>query len=246
MLVGILFLCACVTVLVWRVLFVEPWREIRAWYRGTACTSRSQGDGGSVLGWGAALLALILAIRAFVLDVVDIPTPSMEPAIPAGSRLIASKLAYGLRAPLSNERLWGDTLPRRGEVVTFANPYDPKSLYVKRVIAMPGDVVGYVGKTLFVNGNAVTTATAIRQEGTTVLREERLGVATYWVRLDPHKPAKDFGPLTLLPGQYFVMGDNRDDSFDSRNFGPIADEALVGRLTVTSDSAPSRRRQGSG
>jgi len=157
----------------------------------------------------AALLALFL--RAFVFGTFKIPTPSMVPNLLIGDHLIVNSFIYGPAAsPLDKALLPFDDIDR-GDIVVFNYPYDLKTQFVKRVIGLPGETVEMKGKTVYINGKPLEEAYAHYQEYQGI-----------YLR-------KDFGPYTVPEEQYFMMGDNRDNSNDSRFWGPVPRSLVRGR-----------------
>jgi signal peptidase I len=188
------------------------------------------------------VLALVLfSIRSSLADWNDVPSASMQPTILVGDRLFVNKLAYDLKVPFSTWHLaqWSD--PRRGDIVVFYSPYDGKRL-VKRVVGLPEDTVELRNDQLVINGNPVDYAPlpaeisdqlpeADRQRS--VFATERLSGHPHAVMAIPALPAKrTFGPVQVPEGHYFMMGDNRDNSFDSRFFGVVERKRIVGKATA--------------
>jgi len=193
-----------------------------------------------------AIMALVLfAVRSSLADWNDVPTGSMKPTILEGDRVYVNKLAYDLKVPFTTWHLaqWGD--PQRGDIVVFYSPKDEVRL-VKRVIGLPGDTVELRKNVLIINGAPVNyeqvDQTVLRDvkagdKATHVYATEQLPGQTHAVAAWPAVPAmRDFGPKTIPAGQYFVMGDNRDDSFDSRYFGTVERRRIVGRATAVAIS----------
>ncbi len=194
--------------------------------------------------WARPLLvaACVLgSVRSAVADWNDVPTGSMKPTILEGDRIFVNKLAYDLRVPFTLQRAaaWSD--PARGDIVVLLSPYDGRRL-VKRVIGIPGDVIALNDNHLVVNGEAAAygppdersvRALAGASPPSWVLATETAGGRTHAVMMNPESPARPtFGPATVPSGQYFVMGDNRDNSFDSRWFGFVGRERVLGRATT--------------
>lgn len=186
----------------------------------------------------APVVLIVLTFRGAVADWNDVPTPSMHPTIEVGDRVLVNKLAYGLRIPLTHSWIaqWGG--PRHGEIAVLFSPKDGKRL-VKRVIGLPGDEIAMRNNRLYINGEAL----AYHSDGT-VLRDlsaggrrlpqllatEQLGEHAHPVLDTPNLQAvRSFGPIRVPTGHYFVMGDNRDMSADSRMFGFVPRDLLVGR-----------------
>jgi signal peptidase I len=195
-------------------------------------------------------LVVIGSLRSAVADWNDVPTGSMTPTILVGERIFVNKLAYDLRVPFTFLRLarWAD--PRRGDIVVLFSPADGKRL-VKRVVGVPGDRVAMRDDRLFVNGVAAryervgASGDGASRDGRArrgMLAWEDLAGVRHEVRFDPEVPAeRSFSPIVVPPGRYFVMGDNRDRSADSRFFGFVERSSIVGRATtIVASLDPSR------
>src|SRR5260221_12800517 len=192
-----------------------------------------------------AVALVVFAVRSSLADWNDVPSGSMKPTILEGDRVYVNKLAYDLKVPFTTWHLleWGN--PRHGDVVVFFSPHDGKRL-VKRVIGLPGDRVELRKNLLVLNGEPVSYAPLddglLRDvaEGERTSHEyasERLPGRTHSVASWPAVPARrDFGPYHVPEGCYFMMGDNRDDSFDSRYFGPVERRRIVGRAVAVAIS----------
>jgi signal peptidase I len=187
------------------------------------------------------LLALVLfSIRSSLADWNDVPTGSMKPTIVEGDRLFVNKLAYDLKVPFTTRHIAQWSNPRRGEIVVFFSPHDGQRL-VKRVIGLPGDTVELRQNALILNGQPVSyqpSEESILRDLTPADRAshsfatEQLPGQTHAVAAYPAVQAmRNFGPQTVPEGSYFMMGDNRDDSFDSRYYGPVPRGQIVGRAT---------------
>ena len=182
---------------------------------------------------------LMMVFRSAVADWMYVPTGSMNPTIVEGDRILVDKFAYGLRVPFTEIRLTEGRDPQRGDIVIFPSPEDGIVL-VKRVVGLPGDVVEMRDEQLFVNGVAVayestnTVADAdllatTRRESRYYLKES-LGAAPHPIMVLPNRYAmRSFGPKTVPSGQYFMLGDSRDNSKDSRYFGFVARTSITGR-----------------
>jgi len=164
----------------------------------------------------------------------------MKPTIEEGDRVVVNKLAYDLKIPFTTVQLfkWGD--PHRGDIVVLFSPVDGTRL-VKRVVGIPGDRIEMRDNQLFVNGRAAKWKEIGSQDdteqGSSLLVEENLAGLTHEVMFTPQIPAvRSFGPLTVPTGRYFVMGDNRDNSNDSRFIGLIDRRRIVGKATAVAFS----------
>ncbi len=203
--------------------------------------------------WVKSLIVVILVVGGFrsaVADWNDVPTGSMKPTILEGDRIVVNKLAYDLKVPFTSWRLTRWASPRRGDVVVLFSPADGKRL-VKRVVGVPGDHLALRDNRLFINdlplayGSLPADALAgfspsgrLRR----VLASEKLGTHTHPVMITPDVPAmRFFGPLTVPAREYFVMGDNRDESGDSRVFGFVPADSIVGRATAVAASVDPAR-----
>lgn len=192
------------------------------------------------------LLALALfAIRSSLADWNDVPTGSMRPTILEGDRVFVNKLAYDLKVPFTTWHLaeWGK--PERGDIVVFYSPHNGERL-VKRVIGLPGDEIALRNNVLILNGQPVSYTPlpegvvrdlAPTEKANTVFATENLPERSHAVAGLPAIAAlRDFGPVHVPAGQYFVMGDNRDNSFDSRYWGTVPREKIIGRATAVAMS----------
>lgn len=148
----------------------------------------------------AILLALI--IRTFMVQAFKIPSGSMEDTLAIGDHLLVSKFIYGTKIPFSNKRVLTFRDPKRGDVIVFEYPEDPSKDFIKRVIGVPGDVVEGKDKQVFVNGKHYQNPHEVHKEKEIIPKEMN--------------PRDSFGPITVPENSYFVMGDNRDRSYDSR------------------------------
>ena len=191
----------------------------------------------------ALAAAVVFPLKSSLAEWNYIPSGSMMPALLPGDLVWVNKLAYDLKIPFTTRHLmeWGD--PRRGDVAVFYSPADGTRL-VKRVIGLPGDVIESRHDRLFINGTplAYVPLPAVPAEtgpaGPAVLAEEERAGRPHLVRIQPGRPAlRTFGPVRVPPGCYFMMGDNRDDSHDSRYFGCVPRPRIVGRATAVIASA---------
>lgn len=183
--------------------------------------------------------AVVLPIKSALADWEWVPSGSMEPTIVPLEFVWVNKLAYDLKVPFTTRHLSEWDNPHRGEVVIFISPADGIRL-VKRVIGLPGDVIASRGDGLSINGEAIRYDALAGTPMTTdergyrqaVFSEEQLPGRPHPVMMLPQRQAlRNFGPIRVPAGQYFCMGDNRDDSNDSRFIGCVPRDQILGRAT---------------
>jgi len=164
----------------------------------------------------ALLVAVIFAsfVKVFIFQTYQIPTPSMVPTILVGDHMIVNKFIYPARAlPFMENVLPLESRIDRGDIVVIKGVEDPKILLVKRVIGLPGEIISGSGTTIYINGKPL---------------EEP------WARYEAGgRPGSAFGPLKIANGAYFVMGDNRDNSWDSRGWGTVTRDRVIGKPWIT-------------
>jgi signal peptidase I len=188
----------------------------------------------------ALLIVLVTtALRSALADWNDVPTGSMQPTILVGDRVWVNKLAYDLRVPFTTRHVAEWAEPARGDIVVFFSPANGQRL-VKRVIGLPGDTLELRNNRLFLNGHAVDY-TPLEERVVNALpatttqhdfAREQLPGHPHGVMATPALPARrDFGPVRVPAGQFFMLGDNRDNSLDSRYFGAVPRANIVGRAT---------------
>jgi signal peptidase I len=188
--------------------------------------------------WRGTLLFLLLmcAFRSSFADIYNVPTGSMKPTVVEGDRVLTEKMAYDLRLPFTPLVLWHRDDPKRGDIVVLYSPEDGMRL-LKRVVAVPGDVVSMRDETVTIDGVPLRYTGPAEGEGAAlpdasayVFEQEDLTGHEHAVMFAPGRPAlRDFALVTVPAGQYFVMGDNRDDSKDSRYIGFVPRSAIAGR-----------------
>ncbi len=182
------------------------------------------------------VILAVLLLRSFLVEPFRIPSGSMMPTLLVGDFILVNKYAYGIRLPVVNTKVLDLGAPERGDVVVFRFPRDPGTDYIKRVVGVPGDHIVYRDKTLYINGEKVPQipAGAYRGSGSGIsmsgasVREEQLGDVRHKILVVPRIRGID-ADVTVPEGHYFVMGDNRDNSNDSRYWGFVPDENLVGK-----------------
>lgn len=206
------------------------------------------------LDWTAGLFPVLLVVfilRSFLFEPFKIPSGSMIPTLHIGDLILVNKYHYGVRLPVVNTRLTEGKPVQRGDVMVFRYPPKPSVDYIKRVVGLPGDEVAYLNKKLTINGQAVPVKTLpdFFDESTMRYhkqRQETLDAVTYQTLLDDDRPAFVSGAdqfagrekcnytvegvtCKVPAGHYFMMGDNRDNSQDSRYFGFVPDANIVGK-----------------
>lgn len=190
------------------------------------------------------MILIVSSLRSALADWNDVPTGSMKPTIQEGDRVVVNKLAYDLKVPFTTIAVakWGN--PVRGDIVVLFSPVDGTRL-VKRVVAIPGDTVEMRDNQLFVNGR-IAKQSPIAETTTdgslAYVNDEDLYGHNHKVMLTPEIPAvRSFGPVTVPEGNYFVLGDNRDNSNDSRFIGFIERRRIVGKAVAVAFSLDRSR-----
>jgi signal peptidase I len=192
-------------------------------------------------------VVLFLFVRAFIVEAYKIPSGSMERTILVGDFLLVNKLVYGATVPFTGHRLPGLEAPARGDIVVFEWPKDRRKNLIKRLLGLPGDTLAMRNGVLYVNGVASAEEYVVHTEPGSdptydafdwqlpfVARTAIAAPAPVAARRDPsaHPSRDNWGPLTVPDRQYFVLGDNRDNSLDSRFWGFVPDSLLRGRPMV--------------
>ncbi len=195
-------------------------------------------------GWGCSIVIALLIATSFksaIADWNDVPTGSMKPTILEGDRIFVNKLAYDLKVPYTTWHLasWDD--PKRGDIVVFFSPADDKRL-VKRIVGLPGDAIAMLSSQLWINGKAAEYETldqkiinqiAPHEQLNHLFFGETIAGQTHPVMITPARPSlRSFAPVIVPERHYFLMGDNRDNSADSRFFGFVERKQIVGRATA--------------
>lgn len=211
------------------------------------------------LDWTAGLFPVILIVfllRSFLFEPFKIPSGSMVPTLRIGDLILVNKFHYGIRLPVINKKIISNHDVARGDVVVFRYPLNPSVDYIKRAVGLPGDEIRYANQKLYVNGKEVATQSQgdffDDDPGSMRIRPmftEKLGPVEHKILVDP-QPRGQLSPIAAFPyqqnctytlegvtckvpqGHYFMMGDNRDNSQDSRFWGFVPDENIVGRAFV--------------
>lgn len=189
------------------------------------------------------VLAIVLVLRSFLLEPFQIPSGSMKPTLEVGDFILVNKFAYGIRLPVIDTKIIEVGNPQRGDVMVFRYPSNPSINYIKRVVGLPGDTITYTAdKRLLVNGQPVAEQLLGEEEGSlgrTLLYKEKLGEIEHMIRKQLRRNIMPGRQWTVPQGHYFMMGDNRDDSNDSRYWhdahipqdlwGMVPDQNIVGK-----------------
>lgn len=188
------------------------------------------------------VLFIVFFLRSFLVEPFQIPSGSMIPTLQVGDFILVNKFAYGLRVPVLNKTFIPVGKPHRGDVMVFFPPHQPKTYFIKRVIGIPGDKVRYANNVLYLNGVEIKqefVKKAFPEWGSFCMNYRlQLTVVNEIIDGIPHKMQKCDQPSqlsavdktwTVEEGHYFMMGDNRDNSGDSRVWGTVSDDAIVGK-----------------
>jgi len=179
------------------------------------------------------VLLIVFLLRGFVIEPFRIPSGSMLPSLYIGDFILVSKFSYGIRVPVINKTIIEFAPPERGDVIVFRYPRDPHLDYIKRVVGLPGDHIAYFNKVLYVNGNPVDREFVGKYKGPGQASAneylEKLPDVEHAILLMPARPNNLQGEYIVPEDMYFVMGDNRDNSNDSRVWGPVPRENVLGK-----------------
>ena len=222
------------------------------------------------LDWTAGLFPVIISVfflRSFLVEPFKIPSGSMIPTLLVGDLILVNKFHYGLRIPVINTKITDGEKPQRGDVMVFRYPPKPSLDYIKRVVGLPGDTVAYLNKRLTINGKTIETQTVPEFFDEDSMRyfkqyQEALGAQPHRLLNDDDRPAfipgvEKFpgfeacnytieGVTCKVPeGHYFMMGDNRDNSMDSRYWGFVPEKNIVGKAFFVWMNFGSLKRIGS-
>lgn len=188
----------------------------------------------------AAVIALF--IRQFIVEAFKIPSGSMIPTLTIGDHLLVNKFVYGPRIPFTDKRLFSGETPKRGEIIVFKYPEDEKKNFIKRVVGVPGDKIQIVKGRLFINDQPVeitpVNGDQAKKAGPQMfydnpaVYDEQLEAVHHRVQYLLDQSQKNFGPRLVPEGSVFVMGDNRDNSQDSRVWGFVKFEKILGRAFI--------------
>jgi signal peptidase I len=193
----------------------------------------------------ALCVLAVLVVRSFFFEPFKIPSSSMVPTLRIGDHIFVSKFSFGLSLPFTKIELirWGE--PKRGDIIVFLFPRDESLHYIKRVVGIPGDLVEFKGKDVIINGESVSkdpvTDPAVVEEVVGEkdfngeLFKERIGDVVHYAKYSArtaYEFSRNSAPQAVPEDQYFVVGDNRDDSYDSRSWGFVPRENIKGKAQV--------------
>ncbi len=176
------------------------------------------------------VLAIVLVLRSFLFEPFQIPTGSMIPTLEVGDFILVNKYAYGVRLPVIGTKIVDVNDPKNGEIMVFIPPHEDE-YFIKRVVGVPGDRVRYQDKTLYINGerqNQTFVAQIPPVNPKFLLYREKLGEVEHLIQKNPFRETK-VEEWVIPEGEYFMMGDNRDQSSDSRYWGLVKEENIVGK-----------------
>ena len=184
------------------------------------------------------VLLVVFCLRSFLYEGFRIPSGSLEPTLFSGDFIAVNKFDYGIRIPVIRKKIIDVGEPARGDIFVFRYPPNPSIYYIKRVIGVPGDHISYINKELFINGKKipqtfVKNTTDHDESGSwpAIENEEDLLGVKHKIYIAPDRETTDFKDIIVPKGMFFAMGDNRDDSADSRYWGFVPEENIVGKAT---------------
>jgi signal peptidase I len=182
------------------------------------------------------ILLIVLLLRSFLAEPFRIPSGSDKPTLLVGDFILVNKFGYGLRLPVLHTKILSIGEPKEGDIIVLRYPPDPSVDYIKRIVGLPGDHINYINKVLYINGKEAPQqfiGNAEDNDGSppswpVIEKTENLLGVDHKIYLNPGMPAQDFS-VTVPKGEYFAMGDNRDNSSDSRYWGFVPEANLVGK-----------------
>ena len=179
----------------------------------------------------APVLGLVLVLRSFMIEPFQIPSQSMVPTLKVGDFILVSKWTYGIRLPVLRTKIIDVGSPERGDVMVFFPPHEER-YFIKRVVGLPGDKIHVLNGIVFINGDKMeqTASTEEANSARSVVMTENLGGVEHMMqkRTSPTRLSQNFSAV-VPEGHYFMMGDNRDNSSDSRVWGPVPEDRIVGK-----------------
>ncbi len=186
------------------------------------------------------VLMVVFFLRSFLYEPFRIPSGSLLPTLLVGDFILVNKYDYGIRLPVMHKKIIETDAPQRGDIIIFRWPPNPSVQFIKRVIGLPGDRVSYLNKELYVNGQKIPQTSAQitmapdenSGEWRALEKQEDLFGVKHGIYLDPNQTTEDYRNVIVPPGMYFVMGDNRDKSADSRYWGFVPEENIIGKAVL--------------
>ena len=180
------------------------------------------------------IFGLVLVLRSFVLEPFQIPSKSMVPTLKVGDFIVVNKWTYGLRLPVLRNKFFDVGSPQRGDVVVFFPPHESR-YFIKRLVGLPGDKIRIINGTLFVNNEMIKQTNSDIEPGNSrsVVMSEKLGTKQFAIQKNqrPSRLSQNFS-ATVPKDHFFMIGDNRDNSSDSRIWGPVPKDRIVGKAVA--------------
>ncbi|MCK4816638.1 signal peptidase I [bacterium] len=180
-----------------------------------------------IIEWAKTIViafVLALTIRTFVVQAFKIPSGSMMDTLFAGDYLFVNKFIYGTKVPFTNKKILVFRKPKRGDIIVFKYPVDPKRNFIKRCIGLPGDTIEIRNKKVYINGEVL-------KEGYVVFKDQELYPNVDYLPKE-YSQRDNFGPVVVPDNACFMMGDNRDSSYDSRFWGFLPDKNIKGKALI--------------
>jgi len=186
------------------------------------------------------VLLIVFLLRSFLFEPFRIPSGSLEPTLLIGDFILVNKFDYGIRIPVLHKKIHDVHQPKRGDIMVFRFPPNPSVDFIKRVIGLPGDKISYIDKIIYVNGekiqqeferNALTQDEESSGSNIVEKQENLLGIK-HDIYQRSGRLSYDYRDIVVPQGMYFVMGDNRDDSWDSRFWGFVPEKNIVGKASL--------------
>ncbi|AUM11788.1 signal peptidase I [Ketobacter alkanivorans] len=187
------------------------------------------------------VLLIVLALRSFLVEPFKIPTGSMIPTLLVGDYILVNKFAYGLRLPILGTEIIPIGEPKTGDIMVFKYPEQPSINYIKRVVGLPGDEIRYENKVIYLNGEPVQQVLEAQlppAQPQIKIYNETLGGVEHDIMITLERPSEPSMTWTVPEGHYFMLGDNRDNSRDSRYWGFVPDKYVVGKAFAIWMSMP--------
>ncbi|MDG2501643.1 MAG: signal peptidase I [Porticoccaceae bacterium] len=179
----------------------------------------------------APVLGLVLVLRSFLIEPFQIPSQSMVPTLEVGDFILVSKWTYGIRLPVLRTKIIEVDSPKRGDVMVFFPPHEDR-YFIKRVVGLPGDKIHVLNGVVFINGDKMVQTPVAKEANSprSVVMSENLGSVEHLMqkRTSPTRLSQNYSAV-VPQGHYFMMGDNRDNSSDSRVWGPVPEDRIVGK-----------------